>query len=116
MNKKTIFITSAGLIQLDDNYEPIGMNSDRTAINRIIRITEPVHIVYNKNDKRIELDAEEGDILIEFYEGAYPNPIVLINSKEWFENLVTYEEQQQKAKEEWAAKHNEICCDCDAKN
>ena len=116
MSKKTIFITTSGLIQLDENNEPIGMNSDRTAINRILRITEPVHIVYNKNDKRIELDAEEGDILIEFYEGAYPKPIVLINSKEWVENLVTYEEEQQRAKEEWAAKRNGVCCDCDTKN
>lgn len=116
MSKKTIFITTSGLIRLDEHNEPIGMTSDRTAINRILRIMEPVHIVYNKNDKRIELDAEEGDILIEFYEGAYPNPIVLINSKEWVENLVTYEEEQQRAKEEWAAKRNGVCCDCDAKN
>lgn len=107
MRKKTIFITSAGLIQLDDNYEPIGMNSERTAINRVIRITEPVHIVYNKNNKRIELDAEEGDILVEFYESAFPNPVLLIHSKEWNENLEKYDEVQQKAKELWAEK----CCD-----
>lgn len=106
MSKKTIFITSAGLIQLNENNEPIGMNSDRTAINRVVRITEPVHIVYNKNDKRIELDAEEGDLLVEFYEGAFPNPILLIHSKEWNENLEKYDEIQQKAKEAWS----ENCC------
>ena len=106
MSKKTIFITTAGLIQLDENNEPIGMNSERTAINRIFRITEPVHIVYNKNNKRIELDAEEGDILVEFYESAFPNPILLIHSKEWSENLEKYDEIQQKAKEEWS----ERCC------
>jgi hypothetical protein len=106
MSKKTIFITSAGLIRLDENNEPTGMSSERTAINRILRITEPVHIVYNKNDKRIELDAEEGDILVEFYESAFPNPILLIHSKEWSENLEKYDEVQQKAKEEWSEK----CC------
>lgn len=107
MRKKTIFITSAGLIQLDDNYEPTGMSSERTAINKVIRITEPVHIVYNKNNKRIELDAEEGDLLVEFYESAFPNPILLIHSKEWVENLNKYDEEQQKLKEKWAATS---CC------
>ena len=114
MSKKTIFITSAGLIRLDDNYEPTGMNSDRTAINRVVRITEPVHIVYNKNDKRIELDAEEGDLLVEFYEDAFPNPILLIHSKEWNENLEKYDEIQQAAKEKWAAakcQGEAVCCD-----
>lgn len=107
MNKKILFVTTRGLIQLDENNEPIGKNSDRQAISTVVRITEPVHIVYNKNDKRIELDAEEGDILVEFYDSAFPNPILLIHSKEWVENLNKYDEEQQKLKEKWAATS---CC------
>lgn len=117
MNKKTLFFTSRGLIQLDENFEPVGRDSDREGIERIVRIDEPMHIVYNKNDKRIELDAEEGDILIIFYESYFPQPMILVHSKEWAENILSYREAEQKRKEEWAkAKKTQCgeCCDCDA--
>lgn len=112
MNKNTLFLTDAGLIKLDEFNEPIGVHSDRTAISRVVKINEPTHIVYNKNNRRIQLEAEEGDILIEFYEGSFTNPIILIHSKEWVENLEKYEKVQQEAKEKWAAAN--ACDSCDA--
>ena len=115
MNKKTLFITSRGLIRLDENLEPVGVNSDREAIEYVVRIDEPMHIVYNKNNKHIELDAEEGDILIVFYESEYQHPMVLVHSKEWAENIEGYRIAEQKRKEEWAKNKKsqcDECCDC----
>ena len=113
MNKKTLFITTKGLIVLDENNEPSGMASDRGAISNVVRIAEPTHLVYNKNDKRVELDAEEGDILIIFYEQNFPNPMILIHSKEWNENLVAYQEYEQKLKEKWASDSEAGAVTCD---
>lgn len=109
MNKKTLFFTTRGLIELNENNEPVGKNTDREAISNVVRITEPTHIVYNKNDKRIELDAEAGDMVITFYDSSYPNPMIIVHSLEWVENLEAYEAEQQRAKEEWAAKHANDC-------
>lgn len=113
MNKKTLFITTRGFIQLNDSLEPVGYDTDRSAISNVVRIKEPLHIVYNRRDDvRIELEAEPGDILVEFYEGVFPNPIVLVHSKEWSENIDKYEEAQQAAKEKWAAAkcQGEVSC------
>lgn len=110
MNKKTLFITTKGLIQLDENLEPTGYKSDREAVNNVVRIKEPMHIVYNKNEKRIELDAEEGDILISFYESTYPNPVILIHSKEWEENLIAYDKYNEELEKKWAAQRASQDC------
>lgn len=113
MNKKTLFVTSKGMLRMENN-EPVGVNSDREAISTVLRITEPIHIVYNRNNKRIELDGEDGDILIVFYDNAFPNPIILVHSAEWAENLIKYDEEQQRIKEKWAneaAKGDAVCAD-----
>lgn len=103
MNKKTLFVTTRGVIKLDENNEPVGVATDREAISNIVRIKEPVHIVYNKNDKRIELDAEEGDMMIVFYDNSFINPVIIVHSAEWAENIDAYEKCQQEMKEKWAA-------------
>ena len=109
MNKKALFITTRGLIELNENNEPVGRNTDREGISNIVRIKEPTHIVYNRNEKRIELDAEAGDMVITFYDNSYPNPVIIVHSLEWVENLEAYEAEQQRAREEWAAKHANNC-------
>lgn len=113
MNKKTLFVTSRGLLRMEDN-EPVGVNSDREGVSTVLRITEPTHIVYNRNNKRIELDGEEGDILIVFYDNTFPNPMILVHSAEWAENLIKYDEEQQRIKEKWAnaaANGDAVCAD-----
>lgn len=102
MNK--LFFTPNGAFKMQ-NDEPVFVPSDRIAISRILTITEPTHIVYNGKDKRVELDAQEGDIVVTFYDSLFPNPIVIVNSKEWADNITTYNKRQQSAKEEWAAKN-----------
>lgn len=102
MNKKTIFYTTRGIIEMKDG-EPVGVNSDREAISNVVLIDEPTHIVYNKGEQRVELDAEEGDIVICFYENAYPNKILVVSSKEWAENILAYRKSEQETKEKWAA-------------
>lgn len=101
---KTIYITSRGAIALNENNEPLFVQESRSAVRSAYLITEPTHIVYNSSNKRIELDAEPDDILIEFYDTTFNTPIVVVNSKEWAENIKKYNEVEQKRKEEWAAR------------
>ena len=102
---KNLFITERGAIEMVNN-EPAYKNSSRSAIDSVYLIEEDTHIVYNNpyKNKRIELDAEAGDILVKFYDSAFGNPIILVHSKEWEENIRNYEIEEQKRKEEWAAK------------
>lgn len=100
MNK--LFFTTNGAFKMQ-NDEPVFVESDRTAVSRVMVVKEPTHVVYNREGKRVELDAQEGDIVVTFYDKSFPNPIVIINCKEWAENIAAYNEAQQKMKEEWAA-------------
>lgn len=101
---KNLFITERGAIEMVNN-EPKYKNSDRNAIDNVYLITEDTHIVYNRYDgKRIELNAEAGDILIKFYESTFSSPIIIVHSEEWKNNILAYNEAEQKRKEEWAAK------------
>jgi len=122
MNKKTLFVTSRGLIEMN-NGEPYGKDSSRLAIDRVARITEPTHIIYTRlgEEKRFELDAEPDDILVIFYENTFPTPIILVHSKEWAENIKAYEAREQAEKEAWAKNKLELAqtsctgCGCDCK-
>lgn len=104
---KNLYLTARGGMTLDKNNEPESWNSDREAISSVYAISEPTHIVYSRTDKRIELDAQEGDIVIVFYESAFIHPVIVVNSKEWLENITDYRVKDQKRKEEWAKKAKE---------
>ena len=67
--------------------------------------------IYEKGDKKTTVDCKAGDIVITFYEKEFPNPVIVVNNEQWEENINTYETNEQKRKEEWAAKQKE-CCEC----
>jgi hypothetical protein len=99
---KNLYATDRGFISLDANNTPKFEHESRESINRILLLKEPTHIVYNVRDKHIELDGQDGDILITFYDSTFETPIVLVNSAEWANNIRKYEYEEQKRKEEWA--------------
>lgn len=104
--KKTLYFTSnRGAIELSDNMIPMGVNSSRSAIDYVYLLTEPTHLVYARkgSDKKIELDGEAGDIVVLFYESCFDTPMIVINSKEWADNIRNYDKKQQEAAEKWAA-------------
>ena len=106
----TIYITDTGRVCIDDAGKVKNVNTCREAINKIIRLTEDAHIVYNSGKCNIEKDAKAGDIVITFYETSFPNKVVVINNDEWSENLIAYDKEQQALKEKWASENK---CECD---
>lgn len=115
---KTFLITKSNYIVCVD---PESMNVEdvefaREAISRIVRIKEDCLI---KSGEK-EIEAKSGDILITFYESAFPNKFVLVRSEEWIKNLDTYEKLMESYRTKNAAeKASEVineaptCCAAD---
>lgn len=100
---KNLYLTSTGRIVFDKETDEVrSITSDREGVHNIYLIDEPMHVVYNAGETKIELDVEPNDILITFYEKMFPLPIVVAKSEAWAENIKAYRENEQKAKEQWA--------------
>jgi hypothetical protein len=104
---KTIYFTDRGPIEVNEKGEPTGVRTSREAISNIVAVKEPTHLVYNRGNKRVELDAQDGDIVVTFYESAFETPMVVVNSKEWLNNILSYEKREQEQAEAWAKKQAE---------
>lgn len=104
----TLYISSTGRVMLNENNEIIPVPSSRQAIDRVFVVEDDTKIIYKHTDKTEETEAKKGDLVVTFYEENFPHRVVVINNKEWKENLRVYEEIEQKNKEEWA---KEKICD-----
>ena len=121
---KTLYLTqSPGNIIMDDETKSVDRleSIDRYNIREIFPIKEPTKVVYGFKGNTEEVYAEEGDILIEFYDRpGYTKHVVVVNSKDWLENITANIEYEQKQKEEWAAKIEDglvpNCSDCENKS
>lgn len=105
----TIYVTDTGRVMVteDGNVKPF--NSSREGISNIFRLKEDTKIIYERGETSTTLDAKAGDIVVLFYEKKFPNPIIVVENKEWSDNIIAYEDFEQKQKEEWAKK----CEECD---
>jgi hypothetical protein len=119
---KTLYLTgSSANIWIDPEIDEVGKldTIDRYDIRQAFYIEEPMHVVYQCGEKREEIDAKKGEILIVFYDNRY-NKYVLdtIRTKQWVANLKNRAKIEQKEKEEWAKKNASAdltktpCCDC----
>lgn len=111
---KTFYISNNGNIAVDtDNNSCGSLSTEREAISRIYLAKEPMHVVYESGEYKKEIDVEEGDLIIVFYENAFKNRMVVVKNSEWTENLVEYNAEEQKRKEEWAKREadKEACLD-----
>jgi len=111
---KTLYITRGVGVTIDTESNSIDRNyTARQGIDEIFLIKEPVHVVYCSGEYKKELDAEEGDIVISFYNDLFKNQMIVVkNNKEWVENIVDYEKRQQEEKERWAASKKPECEGC----
>lgn len=109
----TLYITETGRVKIDENGNVNSCDTSREGISYIVRLTEDTKIVYDRNDKKTIIEGKAGDLVITFYEQEFPNQAIIVNSKEWNENLDAYEAWQQKQKEAWAAKKCEGCTSCE---
>lgn len=120
---KTLYLTqSSANIFVDPEENTVGSltTEDRYDIRSIYYMEEPMHVVYESGERKEEIDAKKGDILLVFYNNKYNKYILdTIKSKQWSANIKNRRKMEQKAKEEWAAKQaakestEDIpCCDC----
>lgn len=112
----TLYITRSGRILLDENNTPHPVDHSRSAIDNLFYVKEDTKVVYEKGEEKVECDAKAGDLVITFYEEQFPNKIIIVDNAQWKENINSYEEYEQKRKEEWAKRNAENCdkcCDCE---
>ena len=116
---KTLYLTqSSANIFVDPEENTVGSltTEDRYDIRAIYYMEEPMHVVYEAGERKEEIDAKKGDILLVFYNNKYNKYILdTIKSKQWSANIKNRRKMEQKAKEEWAAKQavgETPCCDC----
>ena len=108
----TLYISRTGRIMLDENNSPKPFDRSRVSIDDVYFIKEDTKIVFERGETKSELEAKAGDIVITFYEEKFPNRVIVVDSKQWKENLEAYEAYEQQMKEEWAKKNDAPCCDC----
>ena len=115
---KTLYLSdsSANLV-VDPEEDFVGtmQSEDRYVIRNLYYAEEPIHVVYQSGERREEIDAKKGDLIIVFYNDRFNKYILdTVRSKQWIGNIKNRRAIEQKEKEEWAAKNAEKCENCDA--
>ena len=99
---KTLYLTqSSENIVVDQENDFVGKldGEDRYSIRSVYYMEEPMHIVYQCGEKREELDARKGDIVLVFYNNTYNKyTIDTIRTKQWAANIRNEHEIRQKEK------------------
>ena len=100
---KTLYITDSGTILLDNDIKEVtDFYPARNSINDIYAVKEDMHVVvsnYRGTGEKYELDAIAGDVIVSFYEQSFPNKVIIVKSKEWFDNIIAYESLSKKNKQ-----------------
>ena len=103
---KTLYLTgNSANIWVDPETDEVGKieNEDRYEIRSVYYIEEPMHVVYQCGEKKEEIDAKKGEILLVFYDNRYNKYILdTVRTKQWVANIKNRRKIEQKEKEEWA--------------
>lgn len=68
----------------------------RNAIDQIYLVKEKEQVIIkNRDGSTTETTVEPDDILVTFYEDDFPHRFVVVKSKEWAENIKTFESKAQ---------------------
>lgn len=101
---KTLYITRGNNIVVDTENNTVDrMSCERTAIDDLYRVKEPMHVVYQRGEYKKEADVVPGDLIVTFYDNDFLHKMIVVKSSDWTEMLDAYEKQQQEEKEKWAA-------------
>lgn len=100
MNK--IYICDTGIVTIDAEGNPKNFRGDREGINRIMLLDDDVEIIYTKKGKSKTITGSKGQILIQFYEDTFENPVVIVDSEDWKANLENYRKHEEEIKAKWA--------------
>lgn len=100
---KTLYITRGNNIVVDTENNTVDrISCDRTAIDDLYRVKEPMHVIYQRGEYKREADVVPGDLIITFYENDFLHQMIVVKNSDWVETLDAYEKQQQEEKERWA--------------
>lgn len=111
MNK--IYICDTGAVIIDGEGSPKNFSGDRESINRVMLLDDDVEIVYTKKGKSKTITGSKGQILIQFYEDAFENPVVVVDNEDWKANLEAYRKYEEEMKAKWAKESAPKCESCD---
>lgn len=107
---KTLYLTASSTnIAVDTEIDEITKLDpvDRYMIRSVYFMQEPMHVVYQYGERKEEINAKKGDILLVFYDDKYNKYILdTIKTKQWAANIKNRLEMEQKEKEEWAKKNS----------
>lgn len=114
---KTLYLTgNSANIWVDPETDEVGKieSEDRYELRSVYYIEEPMHVVYQCGDKKEEIDAKKGDLLLVFYDNKYTKHVLdTVRTKQWVANIKNRRKIEQKEKEEWAKqKASEPKCEC----
>ena len=116
---KTLYLTAnSANIWIDSETDEVGKieSEDRYEIRNIYYIEEPMHVVYQCGERKEEIDAKKGEILLVFYDNRYNKYILdTVRTKQWVANIKNRRKIEQKEKEEWAKQNACKCDECEAK-
>ena len=101
---KTLYITRGNNIVVDTENNTVDrISCERTAIDDLYRVKEPMHVIYQRGEYKREADVVPGDLVITFYDNDFLHQMIVVKNSDWAETLDAYEKQQQEEKEKWAA-------------
>lgn len=91
----------------------------RTSVRDVLLVKEPAKLIYTLGEQHYEEDVDVDDIVVIFYANTFEKGFTVVKGNtDWVNNLKKYEAEEQKRKEEWAAKKLEpqdectgCCCD-----
>lgn len=116
---KTFYIAECGsghVIFDDETKELSGLESQREAISRIWIAPEDMKILHTKeNGEKKSFDVKKGQLIVRFYEDDFPHRIIVVDSKEWLENITVYNKTREDRRKECALKESCDCAACETK-
>lgn len=112
---KKLYINGNNAIVFDPENDIVGEAPyTRTSIRDVMLIKEPMQLVFEKGDTKVTENVDVDDIIVIFYNGTFEKNMTIVKGNEdWVNNLKKYEAEEQKRKEEWAAKKIEPLTECD---
>ena len=109
---KTLLVDAGYMFNPEDmNMQKVPRK--RTSVDRIYLVEEDCTVKLGDVSK----EAKAGDLVVEFYEGYFPEKFVVVTCPEWTNNIKEYDRIEQEEKEKWAKRANEnvkMYTPCDA--
>lgn len=110
---KTLYLTqSSENILIDDENKTanrLRKRLERYEIRDIYYIDEDMTVVYGYGEDQETLEAKKDDVLLLFYDRkCYEHKAILIQNENFKNNILAKLAQDQKEKEEWAAKNKSL--------